>query len=266
MKNILALVLVLLSISLFTTNIYGLIIGSRPEGLALTELRFQDDIELDYQQSTLELEKLSGLGPTKYATSATYIISKSLAHIPWYEEANPEKFNQLVPVYENYILYLMGKLSGIPEFQKYHFTDYRRSLRRGIGICGDASMVLSQLLNNKGINNKIVTMNGHVVVEAKIGETYVLDADFGVSIPHSMDEIKGNLMLIDDYYGEAGFSDTDIRVLRAAYSGDSQYWEDTKHFMTNKYYFERFSYIAKWLIPILLGLWGWKILKGKRGE
>jgi hypothetical protein len=69
-----------------------------------------------------------------------------------------EQFNQLIPIWENYFIYFMGVFSGIPEYERYHFANYQRSLERGIGLCGDASMVISQLLDKQNISNKILTL------------------------------------------------------------------------------------------------------------
>jgi hypothetical protein len=46
-------------------------------------------------------------------------------------------------------------------------------MERGIDICGDASMIMSQILERNGIESKIVTFPGHVVVAATIQLTLI---------------------------------------------------------------------------------------------
>jgi hypothetical protein len=58
----------------------------------------------------------------------------------------------------------MGKYSGIPEYERYHFSNPYNSIERGIGICGDASILMSQMLEKNGIEADILTFPGHVVV------------------------------------------------------------------------------------------------------
>ena len=41
-------------------------------------------------------------------------------------------------------------------------------MERGVGLRGDASMLLSELLTREKIKNKIVTLPGHVMVEGTL--------------------------------------------------------------------------------------------------
>ena len=50
---------------------------------------------------------------TEFSTRVTKVIAKGIAHIHW-DKYQPEKFNQIVPIWENYFLYFMGRFSGIP--------------------------------------------------------------------------------------------------------------------------------------------------------
>ena len=138
--------------SLLLLNVYGLFQDIRPASITNENLRFFNDQPLAFEETMQALKRRKNESDSEFSTRVTKVIAKGLAHIHW-EKYQPEKFNQLVPIWENYFLYFMGKFSGFPEFRKYHFANYQRSLERGIGICGDAAMVLSQILNKQGINN-----------------------------------------------------------------------------------------------------------------
>jgi len=245
---------VLLSgIVLMGINLTGLFLNLNQIDFLEHEVRFKNDVELTYNESIQLLKRNDGESDMDYSFRVNDVISKRLAHIYW-NKYEPEKFNQLVPIWENYFLYFMGKFSGIPEYKRYHFANYSRSLKRGIGICGDASMVMSQVLNKEGIENKIASFNGHVVsaVQLNDGKQIVLDADFGVSMPFSIEEIHQNPSLVDRYYLDQAHQPEQIESLKESYIGRYKLWDGVEHFITKKYYFEKISYALKWPLPIFL--------------
>ncbi len=244
---------IIIGISLLSINVYGEFQNIRPTVFFNDELRFHNDQPETFNETLSQLQKTKNETDLQFAQRITQVVASGLAHIHW-ERYEPEKFNQLVPIWENYFLYLMGKFSNIPEYEKYHFANYKRSLKRGIGICGDASMILSQVLDENQIDNKIITFPGHVIVSAQFGHNkeQLLDADFGVSLPFSPDEIKQSPNLVNSYYLDAGYFDYDIKSFNRIYNNDYKRWDGVKHFITNKYYFEKVSYYLKWPLPILL--------------
>jgi hypothetical protein len=241
---------------LTSVNIYGIFMDIRPTVFFEEELRFAHDSPIPLKETLQQITKKNSESNLHYSERVTKVIAQSVAHIHW-EKYDAEKFNQLIPLWENYILYMMGKLSNIPEYQKYHFANYERSLKRGIGICGDASMIMSQLLTKNNIPNQIITFPGHVIVSAKINENETLfDPDFGVVLPFSPDEIKDKPSLVNDAYLAAGYYNYDIKAFNRIYNNTYQRWDGVKHFITNKYYFEKIAYIIKWPFPIILILVG----------
>lgn len=265
-KNFVVASLLLLSILLMGVNIYGLFQSIRPTNLSGDNLRFENDEPLDFPSVLSSLDQLTGESNDSYQQDMTKLVSAAVAHIHWNEELDATKFNQLVPVWENYILFFMGKYSGIPEYQKYHFVNYKRSLKRGIGLCGDAAMIGSQLLNKKAIPNQIISLKKHVVLSSydESGKELTLDPDYGVIIPLSMSEILAEPTLVTPYYLQAGYSPQEAIGVQSVYEGEFQRWDGVKHFVTNKYYFEYLSYLLKWLIPLFgIGLSLWLIRKPK---
>ncbi len=245
-----------ISLILLAINVYGLFQNIRPDNLDNADLRFENDAPISFSKV---MDKLSNLpeGTQDTLSELPKLVSTALAHIHWNEEPDPTKFNQLIPIWENYILFLMGKFSGIPEYKKYHFTHYKRSLERGIGLCGDASMVSSQILDKRSIPNQIVSFATHVVVAAKTenNQEVTLDPDYGVFIPHTIADIANNPAIVTPYYAQAGYSEREAVGVQSVFIGEYQRWDGVQHFVTKKYYFESLSYIAKWAIPLLgLGL------------
>ncbi|MBO1254718.1 hypothetical protein J3L16_03335 [Alteromonas sp. 5E99-2] len=253
MKTFLSVFLFVFGFSLLTVNLYGLTQDIRPAKITDEDLRFVNDHALPFERVMSQLNMKSDETDIEFAYRATTLISKGLAHIHW-ERFQPEKFNQLVPIWENYFLYLMGKFTTIPEFNRYHFADYQRSLQRGIGICGDASMILSQVLNNNGIDNTILTYPGHVLVEASFSskQRVLLDADFGVAIPFEKEVTGNHYQSIAQLYTDKGYTEGDRLFFEKMFQSEYQVWEGVKHFITKKYYFEKVSYALKWPLPLVL--------------
>jgi len=240
---------------LFLINVYGLTRDIRVDNFQDEYLIFPNDQPTSYNSTLLELIRLGDENDIEYASRITIVVAKGLAHLDWlvYPE---DTFNQLIPIWENYFLYFMGKFSGIPEYQRYHFANYLKSLERGIGICGDASMIMSQLLNEQNISNKILTFPGHVVVSATFenGKQYIFDADYGIVIPYSIDEFASNSRDIATLYSDAGYPLKEFLLFQRIYKENYGQFDGVEHFITNKYYFEKFAYWLKWPLPILIVL------------
>ncbi|MEJ2418378.1 MAG: hypothetical protein P8Y45_15900 [Exilibacterium sp.] len=169
----------------------------------------------------------------EYLEYVNYTVSKAIAHY-WYDQG-VEKYNLRVPFYDNFILYLASYIA--PEyFQKYEFMDYHRALERGVGLCSQAAIVLAEFLRDKGMTAKIVGLTGHVLVTAPVDEQeeewWVFDPDYGVTLPFSLD-IKGNT--IKSGNGIEGYG-------------------------LKWYYLEKSVYLLKWLLPVVLILFG--LMKG----
>lgn len=251
MKLFLSVCLFITGSFLLTVNLYGLTQNIRPNNITNNDLRFINDQPLPYEEVISGLVKRADESDSEFSFRASTLISQGLAHIHW-EKYQPNKFNQLVPIWENYFIYIMAKVTTIPEYKRYHFADYKRSLKRGIGICGDASMILSQVLNKHNISNNIIVYPGHVVVEALFNnkETAMLDADFGVHIPFDKDSTKANFASVANLYLDKGYSEVDRLFFEKMYQSNYSVWRDVQHFITKKYYFEKISYIVKWPLPI----------------
>lgn len=257
---IIAYLALFLGCALLAINLYGFAQDIRPSLDPDYDLRFTNDLPTPFNSVIEQVEQLQQMPDLDaYPQQLVETISQGLAHINWNEESNPDRLNQRIPIWENYILFAMGHLTSIPEFEKYHFINIKRSLERGIGICGDASMITSQLLDERGIPNSIITFPGHVIVEATINDrTMLLDSDYGVLMPLSAQQIASSPQLVDYYYQAAGYNLAESIGIQNIYDNDFKRWDGTSHFVTNKYYFEPIAYFLKWCIPLVfvaLALW-----------
>ena len=247
-----ALFFILLGLILFGINVFGIFLPIAPQNLSQENLRFPNDQALTFEQALDRLEWLNMDDITTFSSRVNDSIAKRLAHLHW-QKYPPERFNQRIPIWENYILFLMGKLTTIPEYKRYHFANPYRSLERGIGICGDASMIMSQVLDKQNIQNKIISFPGHVIVAVKntSDQTWLYDPDFNVIVPHSVEEVNAYPLLVKPFYREKGYSEKEIQSLVNSYSMEYKVWNGASHFITKKYYFEYFSYFLKWALPII---------------
>lgn len=262
LTKLFSILLIIVGALLTTINLYGLSKNIRPNNYVDSDLRFVQHNVLPFEQALVETKKQAIESDLEYAKRLVNTINASLVHIKWLA-SDPAKYNQRVPIWENYFLYFLGLVSDIPEFERYHFSNYQRSIKRGIGICGDASMIMSQLLNKNGIENKIVSYPGHVVVNIPKFDNITFDPDFGIYIPHSHQALTQSPSIIEQYYQKAGYSKQDIKDLVSIYAENFHEWHGVKHFITKKYYLEKVVYTLKWPLPILFILLGFYLIKRK---
>ncbi|WP_166268462.1 hypothetical protein [Marinobacter caseinilyticus] len=261
----------ILGVCLFVVNLYGLSQPIRKPGLGVTDLeqlRFVPKEVWSYSESMHAIDALAKIDSKKeLAESATQVINRSLVHIDW-ERVNASDYRQLVPFWENYFLWAVGQFSGLSQFQRYHFADYRRSIRRGVGICGDASIALSSVMDRYNVPNRIVSFDGHVIVEYERdnGARFLVDPDFGVSLGTSLQNLKANTGQVKARYLASGYTEREVDYLFEAYNSSFTLFEDTYHFMTLRYLFEYVSYVMKWLLPLVLVLVPviWALRSGRR--
>lgn len=269
MGGSLAVIGLVTGISLLALNLYGLTQPIRKPGLGVTDqelLRFVPERVWSYEESMDAINALDGSLSTKdFVARANEVVNQSLVHVKW-PEVDPEEYRQLVPIWENYFLWAIGTFSGLPQFERYHYSDYKRNIRRGIGICGDASTVLSSILDKHQIDNRIISFQGHVIVEYEnnAGASELADPDFGVMLEGNLEQLTRNPESFRRSYLAAGYPSEEVDYLFQAYESRFAIFDDTFHFMTKRYIFEDASYIMKWLLPLVLLLFsGFYFLRRK---
>ncbi len=242
----------IISVSLLLLGVtaYGVTQTMAQETFTPDELRFSTN---DKTTSLAQLEANLSPQPDEpmltYLTRLNQLVATSIAHIHW-DRYEPERFHQQVPIWENWMLWFLGEFSGLPEFEKYHFTKSDKSIERGIGVCGDVSMLLSEILRENGIDSYIISTQGHVIVEVPEFDL-IMDPDFGVVFSGPFEQVNQNAHTAARAYANAGYSVSEQQFLYRAYQSHFTRWDGARHFVTNKYYFERISYYAIWFLPIL---------------
>ena len=165
------------------------------------------------------------------------------------------KYNLRVPVWENYLLFAASKVK--PErYSRYEFSNYKKNMERGVGLCSTHSIIAKGILNDNGIEAELIDLAGHVVVRAKVAENswYIIDPTIGgIVIPYDLSEIEADPEIIRPFYQNR------LHLYREAPSHfDSNndlvkyYGKEGNHVYTMKGSFENFTYAAIWLIPLAL--------------
>lgn len=252
---------IIVSVAVLMLNLYGQFKSLRFsdfDSVPESQFRFGRKLPLSYREAKAKLKALMEVeDPLDYAQRATKLVSECLAHLEWYE-LDPLRSYQTVPIWENPILYILGRYSRLPYYQRYNFTDYRKTLERGFGICGDASTVLSQLLDKKSIKHQIVAFDEHVLVEAEIeSKLYMLDPDFGLATNHSVEELSRQPGLTASYYRNAGFTDADGKVINIIMARPSYRYKSVYNFVPKRYLLERVSYWLFWTGPLFGIILAW---------
>lgn len=254
--NVTSWMLALIGILLMGVNLYGLTQDIRKPGLGIDnpgELRFVPDEVLSYEQSMAAISALVQIKNKDEAVkNAVEIVHKSLVHPDWFR-VDPEEYRQLVPIWENYFLYAIGKFSDLPQFNRYHYADYKHSIERGIGVCGDAAIVLDSVLKQLGVNSRILSFKDHVIVGYRVdsGDWHLADPDFGVVLSPTLQQLRSGTKSAEDDYLKAGYSEHEYHTLDKVFKKPFVIFEDPYDFMKLRYVFEYASYVLKWVLPPL---------------
>lgn len=145
---------------------------------------------------------------------------------------------------------LWGAISG----NKFsvEFCDSVRGLERGYGYCSQRALILLDILRRNHLYARIVDLEGHVVCLLNDSQKeVVLDPDFGVVIPHTLEYIRNNPDILRMYMDESS-----IGLVRSIY--EEGRWIGRK---SGEYHcFSNFDIAAitaaAWLVPLVLLAFG----------
>ncbi|MCP4923987.1 MAG: hypothetical protein GY915_08175 [bacterium] len=193
----------------------------------------------------------------KFVEEANHLISKGTIYKwPFYDAT--------VPFYENWILFSLGFLEKKildPASRKesgrcaaYEFLNYEKALQRGFGICSQLAIIAADILHKRySIDTYLIVLEGHVVTEARLEkESRILDPSADIVLPFGLEEAEKNLDIVSKTYGEKWKIFSDLYATPNRISLEP----GVKAYRPKGYYFEKISYIAKWLLPILFLLFG----------
>lgn len=254
-KFIIAVVTITLGLLLTGLNIYGLTRSLEPDikKLDLTYgLRFPYEIKETYDDTILNINNTSLIKIRDFVEHVTEAIKNRMTHPNW-NKIPVGEFNISVPIWENYILYFLTKINKSPQIQRYHFSNYKKSLERGIGICGDSAIILSSILRLNNIEHSILSFDGHVLIQFydETNTKHVTDPDFNVTFQSSASDIKTSKNAYQTYI-KKGYSKNEVDYIFEIYKSNPAIFKNHIDFMKKRYYFEKASYILKWLIPFFL--------------
>lgn len=264
---LLKIVLICSGLFLLFLNIFGLFIPLRSPYIGAL---LNEKADISPEKLFFEIDKIS-IDTTGDLQNLNKIIDNAMVF--YWDDNGADRLNLTIPIYENYLLFIITKIYPVFEkkypfnkfdspFKKYEFSDYKKGLIRGLGLCSQHAIVLSGILDEKNIENKIVDIGGHVIVLATIDKKnyMALDPTFGVILDSDYYDLirnKNFSFILNQYlkYGlDANGAEyyTQMYITKddnieyesiAAYHGKERFY---------KYYMEETLYLLKWLIPAAL--------------
>lgn len=114
-----------------------------------------------------------------------------------------ERGHDRVALGDNWLLHLSGRI--FPSHADYEFTDHRRALERGFGICTQYAALAFDILREQGYRRERVLWTPHTVTQAwdRAGRPWTIDAMHGIAMPHGIAEIRRRPAIVDAYYRDA---------------------------------------------------------------
>jgi|WetSurMetagenome_2_1015567.scaffolds.fasta_scaffold00342_14 hypothetical protein len=256
MKKI-SIIIFVIGLLLLGINIFGLFKSMRNPAVYSEEKTLRNrinDITIKYPEIKDLLERKENESNKDFAIRINKVVNDGFIH--FWKAQGTEKYHLRVPFWENYLLYAASYISP-KRYKQYEFSNYKKNLERGVGLCSTHSTIVKGVLLENGIKAELLDVGGHhVVVRAELSDTsvYILDPDFGIVVPYDTAAISSNPELV-----RAPYSD-----MAALYYPDAKdpYTTDImvdifgkkKYVYTVENWFECFSYPAIWIIPFLLML------------
>lgn len=220
------------------------------------------DRTLTWEETKTSLKTLSAIPEeSERIAQISRVVAGRILH-NW-NYIDKDALHMQFPLWKNWVLWLFGEIS--PKYRRYIIADLPTSLERGVGHCGQASLVLAKLLRSYGTTASIVGLNGHTIVSAigKNGEEFILDPDFGVTFAGTYQEYITEPGLTDRYskaLKDLGMREEIqpfvLRMVLAIFKRSNPTHSSPEQFHGNTA-FEEGSYYYKWLLPsagILAGL------------
>jgi hypothetical protein len=193
-----------------------------------------------------DLDKQSGEEDADYFTRVTQLVDRYFIH---------GRARKVKP-WDNYLLWLHDTLRpDKPYFRETVNID--RALRQGVGQCSQFSLIVAGVLADNGYDVRILRLLGHVVASARTqqGKWYVLDANYGVTMPHDLEYIENHPLILDEYYREIYQTiPQDVQLpMKDIFASKTN--NKTYTIIGQKgwkaYYFEKFSDYLIWVLPAL---------------
>ena len=209
------------------------------------------------------LAELDGqaITPEQLAKITRVFASAIVRYWPKQDDQDPEVLRNYR---ENWLLALAQRISfAAPmsgnEIATYERRDYRAILGKGVGICSQAALAVADYLDRKSVPVKIAGLDGHVVAVAELnGQSFILDADYGVVLPMTLEEAEISPDLVRDAYLARGYPAATAERVSSIFGPDGNKLVAPGAYMETAAWRLRLFDIGVWLIPalsILIGVW-----------
>ncbi|MBD3271881.1 MAG: hypothetical protein GF384_05030 [Elusimicrobia bacterium] len=258
MKILLTRCCLFIGLVLILINIIGLFKSMRNKAIFKNdETFFINDITIRLNALDDAIQKMDDETDRDFALRMNEMVHNAIAHY-WNENA-AKKYYGTVPIWENYILYFFHFFK--PEsFTLYEFCNYEKALERGIGLCSQHAIILSEILREQGIQAQIVHLGGHIVVRVEVEKNiwHIFDPDYGIAIPKDIFTIEQNPENIKKYYYPAiqNIRKPKKKILSHLVSiygkKDNRLFRNgMRDYLPRMYVVELLSYSAIWIIPVI---------------
>lgn len=254
---------------LLILNLVGLAIPLRAPDLrdGYADFSSPEIMPIDRVEARLEeLRPLRQSDPPGYVAAVNRVFSEAIAHIREEDIAARgfDYYHMRVPAWENFILYTLSYLKP-DTYRDYEFCSYEKALARGTGRCGQQTTAVVGFLHQQGYETGIMVLPGHVAGTVKVAPDtwHIIDPDYGVTTPYSIDQLQADPSLAEPFYGpladKIGIEGTFGGPITVAYGGPEVRWARVCPI-------ERAAYIAKWALPValMIPLVGWALWRRRR--
>lgn len=246
------IILLAVGIALMTLNVIGIFKSLRnPELYSEPRTRRVNDITWRYPEFLEHLKRKPAENEKDFAIRVNEVVKDGFLH--YWEDDAIHKYYLTVPVWENYLLTLASVVKP-KKYRKYEFSNYKKNLERGTGLCSTHCTIVKGVLNENGIKAELLDLGGHVVITAQTGNQpdFILDPDYGIYIPFTRASIEADPEITRPFY--ANIKDQYKPGRQDRYTTDvvvGLYEKNRNHTYSTYNWFEGFSYIAIWIIPLL---------------
>ena len=254
-KNSISNILFSIGITLISLNLVGLFIDLRNEDIYHEKINNGFGLELTIKEFYSELDKVydnSKLSDSTKIIKTTELVNKGLVY--YWRDEGISKYNLTIPIYENYLLFL-SRFIYPKIFKKYEFLDWQKALERGVGLSSQFAIIESEILNENGINSKIILLSGHIVVMTQYNSNnwMIVDPRYGVNIPFDITFIQNNVDIIEEFYIDKGYDSATVTELKENYKEEGNFIiKNADVYKGRSGIVESISYWLIWIIPITL--------------
>jgi hypothetical protein len=153
--------------------------------------------------------------------------------------------------FENWILWIRSQRIG-----HHEWLDTGKAVRLGGGYCSQHAIVLDNLLDEQGIESRILGLSGHVINEVLIdGKWKVYDSNYNVVFNGSLSDLESNPEQVYRTYIDAGYEEGTARNWQAVYGSPENNWHfrNSLAYASEGYFiFEKLALKLIWYIPFFL--------------